>query len=242
VAEWIESRGVFTARGYEIRNIMGPNEGINNVSNNAYVNAACSAALEAAVRCAGQVGYAPPKGWKRMASAFVLPRNPKTGALVAYDGSPQDAFPDLSFLLPFEPLILAGALERTFADFKQREREYMIGFATAGVAAGAAFQGDRKLAHDLFDQSWRPFWMSPFGMIKEAEPQTYGCFLTDFGAMLQAAMFGFTGLRIQDGDWAKYPASLPEGWNRIEVDRVWVRGEPRRLVAVQGRKAQLTAA
>jgi trehalose/maltose hydrolase-like predicted phosphorylase len=242
VADWIGSRGQFTARGYEIRNIMGPNEGVNNVDNNAYVNVACAAALEAAVRCAGQMGYAPPPVWKRMASALVLPRDAKSGALVAYDGSPQDAFPDLSFLLPFEPAFPDGALERTYSEFKRRKREYGIGFATAGVAAGAAFQGDRALAADLFAQSWRPFWMVPFGMIKEVEEQTYGCFLTDFGAMLQAAIIGFTGLRVQDGDWAKYPATLPEGWSSIEVERIWVRGEPKRLLAVSGRKAQLTPA
>jgi len=242
VAEWIESRGEFTKRGYEIRNIMGPNEGVNNVDNNAYVNAGCMTALNAAFRCAAQVGYAPPARWKRIASEMFLPRDPKTGALVVYDGSDQDAFPDLSFLVPFEPVFPAGAFERTYAAFKQRQREYMIGFATAGVATGAAFMGDRKLAGDLFNQSWRPFWMPPYGMIKEAEQQTYGCFLTDFGAMLQAVLIGFTGIRIQDGDWAKYPAALPPGWNSIEVDRIWVRGECRRLLALSGRKAQLTAA
>ena len=242
VAEWIESRGTSTSRGYEIRNIMGPNEGINNVDNTHHVNAACAAALEAAVRCAGQMGYSPPKVWTRMAAALVLPRDPHTGTLVAYDGSPHGAFPDLSFLLPFEPALPVGALERTYADFKQRPREYMIGFATAAVAAGVAYMGDRKLAGDLFEQCWRPFWMAPYGMIKEAEPQSYGCFLTNFGAMLQSVMIGFTGLRIEDGDWAKYPATLPEAWSSIEVDRIWVRGEPKRLVAVQGRKPQLTGA
>jgi trehalose/maltose hydrolase-like predicted phosphorylase len=170
---------------------------------------------------------------------MALPRDPKTGVLLTYDGGPYDAFPDLSFLLPFEPPLAEEALKSTYAAFKQRKREYMIGFATAAVAAGAAFLGDRKLAGDLFQQCWRPFWMAPFGMTKEAETQTYGCFLTNFGAMLQCTMIGFTGLRIQDGDWAKYPATLPEGWERIEVERIWVRGEPRRLVAVQGHKAQI---
>ena len=239
VAEWIASRGEFTARGYEIRNIMGPNEGVNNIDNNAYVNAGCAAALEAAINCAATVGSTPPAVWQRIAAALVLPRDPRTGALVAYDGSPHDAFPDLSFLLPFEPRLPAGSLERTYASFKHREREYMIGFATAAVAAGAAFQGDRKRAADLFLECWRPFWMPPYGMIKEAGTQTYGCFLTNFGAMLQAVMIGFTGLRIQAGDWAKYPATLPEGWDGIQVDRIWVRGEPKRLIAVQGRKAQI---
>jgi hypothetical protein len=41
---------------------------------------------------------------------------------------------------------------------------------------------------------------------------------------------------------AKYPATLPEGWDRIEVDRVWVKGEAKRLVAVNVRPARLLEA
>ena len=239
VAEWIESRGEFTARGYEIRHIMGPNEGVNNIDNNTYVNASCAAAMRAAIRCAEQVRYAPPAVWTRIASTLVLPRDANTGVVLAYDGSRQDAFPDLSFLLPFDPVLPPETLERAYASFKQRKPEYMIGFATAAIAAATAFVGDRKAASDLFQQCWRPSWMPPFGMTKEVESQTYGCFLTNFGSMLQCTMIGFTGLRIQEGDWAKYPATLPEGWKSIEVDRIWVRGEPKRLIAVPGRKSQI---
>jgi hypothetical protein len=52
-------------------------------------------------------------------------------------------------------------------------------------------------------------------------------------------MFGFTGIRVTEGDWQKYPASLPAGWNRIEIDRIWVRGEPKRLIAADGEHAKL---
>jgi protein-glucosylgalactosylhydroxylysine glucosidase len=38
VAEWIESRGIETDRGFEIRHIMGPDEGVPGTNNNAYVN------------------------------------------------------------------------------------------------------------------------------------------------------------------------------------------------------------
>jgi hypothetical protein len=33
---------------------------------------------------------------------------------------------------------------------------------------------------------------------------------------------------------------LPAGWEAIEVDRLWVRGQPMRLVAQQGQMATLT--
>ena len=37
VAEWIMSRGTFTARGFELRNIMGPDEGVGNINNSSYM-------------------------------------------------------------------------------------------------------------------------------------------------------------------------------------------------------------
>lgn len=76
-------------------------------------------------------------------------------------------------------------------------------------------------------------------MIREAPSENYGCFLTNFGSLLQTTLLGFTGLRLRGGDWRAYPASLPEGWSRIEVDRLWVRGQPKRLVAENGALADL---
>jgi hypothetical protein len=29
-------------------------------------------------------------------------------------------------------------------------------------------------------------------------------------------------LRISEGNWVKRPASLPEGWTRIEIQRLWI--------------------
>ncbi|HEX2662756.1 MAG TPA: carboxypeptidase-like regulatory domain-containing protein [Candidatus Acidoferrum sp.] len=67
-------------------------------------------------------------------------------------------------------------------------------------------------------------------------------FLTNFGSLLQAVMFGFTGLRISENDWQKYPASLPAGWSKIEIDRVYVKGQAKRLVATDGSPAQFQTA
>jgi trehalose/maltose hydrolase-like predicted phosphorylase len=49
VAEWIESRGVMTPRGFEISNIMGPDETSNGLNNSAYVNLACRMTMKAAI-------------------------------------------------------------------------------------------------------------------------------------------------------------------------------------------------
>ena len=82
--------------------------------------------------------------------------------------------------------------------------------------------------------------VEPFRLIKEYQFFPDGDYVTGHGSLLQTAMLGFTGLRFSAGDWRRYPAALPEGWDRIEIDRVWVRGEPLRLVAEHGKTAVLT--
>jgi len=89
VAEWIESRGVFTSRGFEIRNIMGPDEGVEDVNNNSYVNAICRMVLEAAVKCAELVNQEPPGSWAKIAGAIVIPIDPSLNVVLPYDHPPQ---------------------------------------------------------------------------------------------------------------------------------------------------------
>jgi hypothetical protein len=164
----------------------------------------------------------------------VLPyENAKTGA--------EYSFGSLDMLTVHDPPLSLEILRRTYDDEAHARGSHWagIGFSVAATAATAALMGDRKRARELFDQSWKNVWLEPFGMIREAPSQDYGCFLTNFGSLLQTAMLGFTGLRIRPGDWRAYPATLPEGWSEIEIDRLWVRGQPARLIAQSGKLAEL---
>src|SRR6185312_7565005 len=67
-----------------------------------------------------------------------------------------------------------------------------------------------------------------------------GAYITNDASLLLSAMYGFTGMRIAAGDLRKYPVSLPEGWKRIEIDRIWIKGQPWHLVAEQGKPLMLT--
>jgi len=106
-------------------------------------------------------------------------------------------------------------------------------------AATAAFFGDRHEEAVLFRRSWENVWVEPYGMIKEAPSEDYVCFLTNFGSLLQTAMLGFTGTRVTHLGWAKYPAALPEGWTELEIERVWMNGSPKHLLARNGKRAEL---
>jgi trehalose/maltose hydrolase-like predicted phosphorylase len=239
VAEWIESRGVTTARGFEIHNIMGPDETSNGLDNSAYVNLACRMVMKAAIRCAQMKGTSSPARWHAIASDMYLPLNAR-GALAIAEGSPEVAAADISFLLPFDLDLDPAVLESTWRTFRDKKRSTGgIGFGLAAASALAATMGDRKAAAELFRASWERFWLEPFAMIREASSQTYGCFLTNYGAILQAAMLGFTGIRIGESDWNKYNVTLPENWKSIEIERIYVRGEQKHIIAKHGSKARI---
>src|SRR5256885_1190852 len=85
VAEWIESRGVNSERGFEIQHIMGPDEGVPNISNVSYMNLVCKMALTASIRCAQMVGAHAPTSWSKIRDALVLPIDDSTKIVQPYD-------------------------------------------------------------------------------------------------------------------------------------------------------------
>jgi trehalose/maltose hydrolase-like predicted phosphorylase len=238
-AEWIESRGVTTQRGFEIRNIMGPDETSNGLDNSAYVTLACRMVMKASIRCAQMMGMSAPERWQTIVRRMYLPVN-TDGVLTIAEGSSNDAFGDISYLFPFDVDLDQAVIKRTCQAFRDRKESAVgIGFAVAAASALVAVMGDRKAANELFRLSWQPYWLEPFGMIREVSSQTYGCFLTDYGAILQTAMLGFTGIRVSESDWNKYDVTLPENWKSIEIERIYVRGEQKHVIARHGSKARI---
>jgi trehalose/maltose hydrolase-like predicted phosphorylase len=254
VAEWIESRGVYTDRGFEIQHIMGPDEGVPNINNVSYMNMACKMVVTAAIRCGQMVGAHTPSSWGKIRDTFVLPIDNSKKIVLPYDNPPPPAsnsysMEQLDILTVHDDPIDTELLRKThaFEEGVRRERQaaspagsyFSIGFSEAAVSATAAFLGDKQRALELFHQSWKNVWLEPYGMIRETPSQDYGCFITNYGSLLQTAMLGYTGLRVSEGDWRKYPASLPAGWSRIEIDRIFVKGEAKQLVATDGAPARL---
>ncbi len=244
VSEWIESRGVFTARGFEIQHMMGPDEDVEDVNNNSYMNVICRMVLEAALHCASLVGIKAPDSWAKIARSMVIPVDETQDIVLPYDHPPQGrlySLGNMAMLTVHDPPLDAKLLKNTYEFEKQLRsgRPPGIGFGEDAEAATAAFFGDRHEAARLFRQSWKNVWVEPYGMIKEAPSEDYACFLTNFGSLLQTAMVGFTGIRVTHPGWAKYPAVLPEGWTQLEIERVWMNGSPKRLLARNGEPARL---
>ena len=111
-------------------------------------------------------------------------------------------------------------------------------FTSPVYMACAAFNNERGKSAELFNNSWKPYWLEPFGMTLEYQSQDYGSYITSFGSMLQQTMLGLTGLRIKTGkDWSVYPSKFPEGWESIDIDQLFIRGNPVSVHASHGKKA-----
>ena len=94
VSDWLISRGTFSARGFEVRAMGGPDESIAKVDNNLYFNALAMRVLRAAIDCAALLpGLASPRKltlWQRALELFVVPTTTDGGATVAkpFDQAP----------------------------------------------------------------------------------------------------------------------------------------------------------
>ncbi len=113
----------------------------------------------------------------------------------------------------------------------------------------AAMAGDRHLALDLFEEGYAAYDKGRFHQCleyREDHPDSEvpaGPFMANIGGMLMTMLLGLPGIRISNGNpetWGWRPVVLPQGWTRIEVDRIWAGGRPMRLIAEHGaQRAQL---
>lgn len=274
VAEWIESRGTFTSRGFEFHNLMGHNEWLTNVKNDSHFNLLCKMALRAAIGCAERIGVGAPERWTRIEKSVFLPIDAERGILLPFDQDTQVSlyneargeYEEMSALKNTDAYTLANASMLffhdpplnpvVFANTWRHEEELRgkrapapnvpasfraPGFTAPPLAACAAFFGERRKAAELFRLACEKYTLAPYGINKEYQPYRDGNYLMNQASLLMAAMYGFTGLRISGQDWRQYPAALPEGWTRIEIDRLWINGKPMKVVAEHGRKADLRA-
>src|SRR5712664_1895162 len=123
VAEWIESRGAFSGRGFEIQHIMGPDEGVPNINNVAYMNLVCKMVLTAAIRCAQMAGAHAPGSWSKIRDTFVLPVDNTKRIVQPYDNPPPPpsnsySMAQLDFLTVHDIPVDAALLKSTH-DFEE---------------------------------------------------------------------------------------------------------------------------
>lgn len=259
VADWIVARAEPTARGFEIRHVTGPDEWFDDVSNNAHTNLAAQTALQQAIALAQKRGYSAPQRWRDVADKLFVPRD-ENGALLKHEGyqfSPDDpktggiCCPETLAALQILGARVDAATKSATNRFHLDHSEEFPGMPMLGPLLGvaAAHEGEREQALQLLEAAilglrQEPFWMWAETSGKhswEVGPRST-VFLTNPGGLLASLWRGFAGLRPADSpasQWENRPVTLPAGWDAIEYERLWLRGQPHSVRAAQGAPAEI---
>ena len=248
VAEWVVSRVVRTSRGHEILGTVGPREVYTPVDNNAYTNMAAGMSLRAAIDCAALIAEPAPALWREIADGLVVPRDRRRGAIINHDGArlsePQGGVPEGAAGL--FPVGHRSDPETELATYRYAAVEQAPLYVGAPMLSAllpvfAARAREPVLARQLLESGYGDFINEPFlepdeyPRSRDDRPRASPMF-ANLSGYLTAVMYGFTGLQIGPGTpdtWAAHPVSLPQGWRKIQVERVWIRGEAHALEARQ---------
>jgi hypothetical protein len=240
VAEWLESRATSTARGVEITRTLGIGEQRKEpVDNAAYVNMAAAVALAEAAEASHRLGTHDSDRWLAMSSKMFVPK--KDAVIQMHDRYD----PDAEGIAGDTPEPLAGLfpigyhvdedVERATIEFYLARAERFVGrpMLSAPLGVFAARLGDRARSAHFFEVGFAEFSNEPFGEIDEfsrtrfPEHPRCGPFMANIGGFLTACLYGLTGIELGPGDpceWPKRRIVMPELWDAIEVERLWVRG------------------
>jgi trehalose/maltose hydrolase-like predicted phosphorylase len=250
-ADWLTSRAVQSAKGWEIHEAMGIAERKEPADNAAFVNMAATVALQEAIRCGERLGYEVPHEWRAMADGLVLPVN-RANVILDHDGftrrEEKAATPAaLAGLFPLGYRATADVEQATLSFYLDMADDY-VGSPMLSSLLGvwAAMLGDRARSGRMFEEGYAAFASKRFNVMHEyrsdrfPEEPVSGPFLANAGGFLLACLYGLPGLRLGPGEpetWCVRPVVMPDLWDAVEVERIWVRGRPASLRAKYGDRA-----
>ncbi|MEO6130975.1 MAG: glycoside hydrolase family 65 protein, partial [Saprospiraceae bacterium] len=224
-AEFWASRVERNGRGqYDIKNVIGANEWLENIDNNAFTNGMAITALRYAVKAATTLGLKPDDDWTKVADNIPLLKFPDgtTKENATYEGV---VIKQADAVLLSYPLDIITDPSDILKDLNY----YGPRTSREGPAMGSAILsilynklGKGKEAGDIFSKSYKLNEVPPFGVISETAGGTNPYFATGAGGMLQAVLAGFGGLTITEAGISQGKSILPKGWKKLRIIGVGV--------------------
>ncbi len=219
-AQFWASRVERTGPGaYHINNVIGADEWQENIDDNAFTNGIAISTLRNAIKAAQVLGETPDPDWAKVADNIPILKFPDgvTRENSTYKG--EDVKQADVNLLAY-PLVLITDRAQVKKDLDY----YAARMSAEGPAMGAAILsilynqlGDGARAAEVFERSYQPNEVPPFGVLAETAGGTNPYFATGAGGMLQAVLAGFGGLRITDQGVVQYSSILPATWKKLRI-------------------------
>ena len=212
---------------YEINNVIGANEFEENIDNNAFTNGIVKLVLEYTAQAAETLGHEVNSDWRHVAENIPILEfaDGTTRENRTYDGA-EIKQADANLLT--YPLGMYTDPEKMRKDLDYYEPRMSPEGPAMGVCTLAtihALLGDKKEAFQLFQKSYLPNLIGPFGVMAECADGkgVAPFFITGAGGMLQTVLSGFGGLRITDEGLVEAGQCLPEHWTSLKIKGVEIR-------------------
>ncbi len=207
---------------YEINNVIGANEWQENIDNNAFTNGMAITVLRYATQAARELGLQPDPDWEHVALNIPILKFPDgtTRENATYDGE-EIKQADVNLLaFPLEIIQERGQIEKDLAYYERRMSPEGPAMGFSVLATLHARSGNASKALEIFENSYRPNEVPPFGVLAETANGTNPYFATGAGGMLQAVLFGFGGLKITNDGISQLKSTLPPGWKSLLIKGV----------------------
>ncbi|NPD86229.1 glycoside hydrolase family 65 protein [Lentimicrobium sp. L6] len=212
---------------YEINNVIGANEYQENINNNAFTNGMVTTVLEYCALAAEELGQEANPEWRQVAANIPILKfeDGTTRENETYDG---EIIKQADVNLLAFPLSIIDDEESIRKDLNYYEPK----LSPRGPAMGSAILsviysrlGEADKAFDLFKKSYKNNEVAPFSVLAETANGTNPYFATGAGGMLQAVLFGFGGLEINEKGIQQLNTKLPKGWKSIKMTGIGLEKE-----------------
>ncbi len=252
VAEWIVSSVRHTRRGYEMPFDRSADEQWLWVQNSATTLWHMREALRDAAAMAGRLGYEAPALWREVAERLYFPIDPRTKVLLKFEGwedTRELCGMEVLTLYTFTDGSIAPDVDRSTIDYYLDRAGRYLGMPMFSIQLAVPFAcyRSRAAATDALEKGWLTRLRDPFLQICECSKAMGSwnstdvtLFLTATASVTHTMLWLMPGIQWGPGEpatWCVKPPALPDAWEAIEVERLWVRGKPARLIARHGEPA-----
>jgi trehalose/maltose hydrolase-like predicted phosphorylase len=215
IAKFWTSRVSFNAQTnqYEINGVIPPDEYAVNVNNSVYTNVAAKISLNFATSVGDILGFQTPQKWKDISSALKTPEDPNQNIFLEFDGYAGQLIKQADVVLlgfPFE-YPMSSDRRRSDLQYYSSRSDKVGGPAMTWAMHVIAWLelGEPVLAEQQWPMSYENA-REPFGVWTEvANGDGAVNFITGAGGFLQALLFGYGGIRLNDGDMSFNPTPPP---------------------------------
>lgn len=256
VCEWIESRVLKTERGYEILHVTGIDEGNDDVNNDSYTNLMAAKLLRSASEYSEMVGHGKREDWLKIADNMYCPRF-ENGVIAQFDNVDTNSRAIPVTLMAHFPYGYSDDFDKetiAYYVYNGMEEDCYYPMLSGFLGIFPAWIGDRKTSLKYYEIANFSFFVYPFyshvemGMPDAEERinpshELVTNFITARGSLLSGLLMGLTKICPWKGhinspveEWLGENIVLPEGWTKLTLGKIYLKGKPYRVIAEHGAK------